>query len=101
MEEPTKGQPPVEVFMGAFASCFVLMLKVAAMARGFLIDRIEASVLPDSFEKINQISFHLTFYTTESEKTLEKLLTIAKKLCPIHSIIRKDIQIDFSIRNNI
>ena len=92
-----KGPNPVEAFMGAFASCFILMLKVAASARGLLIDRIEASVKPDSIENINQIAFDLTFYTKESKETLEKLLAIAEKLCPIHKVIRKDIQVDFSL----
>jgi pyruvate dehydrogenase E2 component (dihydrolipoamide acetyltransferase) len=93
-----KGPNPVEAFMSAFASCFILMFKVAASARGLLIDKIEASVQPDSVENINQIAFDLTFYTKESKETLEKLLTIAEKLCPIHRIIRKDIQIDFSLK---
>jgi pyruvate dehydrogenase E2 component (dihydrolipoamide acetyltransferase) len=93
-----KGPNPVEAFMGAFASCFILMLKVAASARGLLIERIEASVEPNSIEDINQIAFGLTFYTQESKETLEKLLAIAEKLCPIHKVIRKDVRVDFSLR---
>lgn len=93
-----KGPNPVEAFMGAFASCFILMLKVAASARGLLINRIEGSVQPDSIENINHIVFDLIFYTKESRETLEKLLAIAEKLCPIHKVIRKDIKIDFILK---
>jgi len=93
-----KGPNPVEAFMGAFASCFILMLKVAASARGLLIHTIEGSVQPDSIENITHIVFDLIFYTKESSETIEKLLTIAEKLCPIHKIIRKDVKIDFRLK---
>ena len=93
-----QGPNPVEAFMAALASCFILMLKVAASARGLLIDRIEASVQPDSIENINHIDFDLLFHTQESKETIEKLLTIAEKLCPVHRVIRKDIPIDFNLK---
>jgi pyruvate dehydrogenase E2 component (dihydrolipoamide acetyltransferase) len=93
-----QGPNPVEEFMAAFASCFILMLKVAASARELLIDRIEASVQPDSIENISHIHFDLLFHTQESKETIEKLLTIAEKLCPIHRVIRKDIPIDFNLK---
>ena len=110
MDEPKKaggantGMTPVEIQLSALGGCLTIVCSLLAEKMRLDIEEInidvEGDLDPDGLAAkegvrpgFQAIRYTLRVKTSEPEKKIEKMVTLAEKLCPIHDTLSNPVNV--------
>ena len=94
------GPDPVNLVLGALASCMVIALKLAARRRGVALGEVRARLAANPQGKVKEAVLRLEVRSAAPDAEVRSLLAPAKATCLVHDMLRADlpVAIDLTVR---
>ena len=87
------GPDPVNLVLGALASCMVIALKLAARRRQIALGKVRARLAANPQGKVREAVLRLEVWSTAHEAEVRSLLAPAKATCLVHDMLRPDLPV--------
>lgn len=87
------GPDPVNLVLGALASCMVIALKLAARRRRIVLGEVRARLAANPQGKVKEAVLRLEVWSTAHETEVRSLLAPAKATCLVHDMLRPDLPV--------
>ncbi|HLZ84459.1 MAG TPA: 2-oxo acid dehydrogenase subunit E2 [Caulobacteraceae bacterium] len=87
------GPDPVNLVLGALASCMVIALKLAARRRRIDLGEVRAHVAANPQGKVKEAALRIEVWSPAPEAEVRSLLAPAKAACLVHDMLRPDLPV--------
>jgi pyruvate dehydrogenase E2 component (dihydrolipoamide acetyltransferase) len=87
------GPDPVNLVLGALASCMVIALKLAARRRQIDLGEVRAHLAANPQGKVREAVLRLEVWSAAHEAEVRSLLAPAKATCLVHDMLRADLPV--------
>ncbi|WP_137289929.1 2-oxo acid dehydrogenase subunit E2 [Natronorubrum halophilum] len=91
------GPTPVDVFLGALASCLSLSIRYQAEKRDVAVGAIDVTAegAPDR-GSVEHIEPTVRLETDADDETIDRIVTIGERGCHVSQLLREDLELDLS-----
>ena len=91
------GPTPVDVFLGALASCLSLSTRFQAQKRDTPVDGIDVTTEADpEHGSVERLSATIRLETDADDETLERLVELGERGCHVSQLVSEDVPIEIS-----
>jgi pyruvate/2-oxoglutarate dehydrogenase complex dihydrolipoamide acyltransferase (E2) component/uncharacterized OsmC-like protein len=87
------GPDPVNLVLGALASCMVIALKLTARRRQIALGEVRARLAANPQGKVREAVLRLEVWSAAPEAEVRGLLAPAKATCLVHDMLRADLPV--------